>query len=668
MANESIGRVALDIEISKKVAEREAIRAAGMIQRAMGRSLQATQQSVKSMFRGLSQGGKQGANDIDTMSFEAQMLSNKLENISTQIEVQQQKLARLREQYSFLNEIGMGDSDRGIKMQEQIARTEASIIRLTQASNKTAQALWKVDDALQQIGDTGKDAAGMVDKAGTRMTETFGRAAKGANNMAQSITKAFNRVLRRVLLFGVMYKVVRGFLGYLGSALKTNKQYAQSLELIKTNLQVAFQPIFQAVLPAIKSLINWLAKATTYIAAFVSTLFGKTYQESFEAAKGLNAAKKGMNDYGAAAKKTMRGLMGFDELNILPSADTGSDSGMTLTAPGADMAGVIDSATNMGQRVYEIMKPIIDWFREAWAWLTGEGKPVLEAFIIVLGSLAAALVIVKVALLVIAAVTAPVSLTVLLVVAAIAAVIAIGILLWKNWDKISAWLVGAWEWIKDAALSAWDGIKGAFSKAKNFFIGVRDGIKSVFRNIATWFRDKFTNAWDAVKKVFSAGGKIFSGIKEGIASTFKTIVNKLISGVNTLIKVPFNKINSMLNTIRSISILGVKPFQKLWGYNPLPVPQIPKLARGGIIDQPTLAMIGENSRKEAVLPLEQNIGWADIIAAKLAESMPVPGGGEDGPLTIQVNIGSKKVLEEIISASRRRNAKAGKTVIQVGVT
>ena len=118
-----------------------------------------------------------------------------------------------------------------------------------------------------------------------------------------------------------------------------------------------------------------------------------------------------------------------------------------------------------------------------------------------------------------------------------------------------------------------DNIKGHFSNVVN-------GIKDVFSNIPNWFKETFSKAWENVKNVFSTGGKIFSGIKEGISATFATVVNKIIDGMNKIISIPFKNINRMLNKIRSIEFLGISPFKNLWGENPLPTPQIPKLATG----------------------------------------------------------------------------------------
>lgn len=191
-----------------------------------------------------------------------------------------------------------------------------------------------------------------------------------------------------------------------------------------------------------------------------------------------------------------------------------------------------------------------------------------------------------------------------------------------------------------------NGITNGIAKIRQACQTIWSTIKSAFSSVGSWFQTTFSNAWQRVKDVFSKGGKIFDGIKEGIASTFKTIVNGLIDGINRVIRVPFNAINGMLNTIRGINILGITPFKNLWSYNPLSVPQIPKLALGGIVNRPgrgVPAIIGE-AGAEAVLPLENNTEWMDILADKI-------GGGN---VTIPIYLDGKKIYTYMVDVSKRK--------------
>lgn len=169
------------------------------------------------------------------------------------------------------------------------------------------------------------------------------------------------------------------------------------------------------------------------------------------------------------------------------------------------------------------------------------------------------------------------------------------------------------------------GWKNAMSGMGSSALQAVANIKNAFVGIPDWFQNVFSNAWTKVQQVFSRGGTIFAGIQDGITNSFKNIVRSLIDGINAVIRKPFNNINNTLNTIRATSVMGIKPFQRLWGYNPISVPQIPTmLAKGGIINQPTLAMVGE-AGKEAVMPLENNTGWIDMLAEKVASRV---GGGD----------------------------------------
>ena len=175
----------------------------------------------------------------------------------------------------------------------------------------------------------------------------------------------------------------------------------------------------------------------------------------------------------------------------------------------------------------------------------------------------------------------------------------------RIWGNITGAFGGAAEWFSGVFSTAWGKVREAWGSVSGFFSGVWEGIKGAFGNITGWFRDKFSEAWQAVKNVFSKGGEVFAGIKDGILDGLKAVINALIDGINKVVKTPFDGINAAFRKLRGINIAGIKPFSFLGELN---VPQIPRLARGGIVDSATLAMIGEKGR-EAVVPLSQNAEW-----------------------------------------------------------
>lgn len=214
---------------------------------------------------------------------------------------------------------------------------------------------------------------------------------------------------------------------------------------------------------------------------------------------------------------------------------------------------------------------------------------------------------------------------------------------------------GVWEAVRGWFASLWDGVKGVFDGAWNALkTGAQNAwnaIKNIFSTVASFFGTIFTNAWNAVKAVFSTGGKIFMGIVDGIVNAFKAIVNAIITGINAVVAVPFNAINGVLNGLRGIDILGIKPFG--W-VGTISVPQIPKLARGGIVDEATLAMVGESGR-EAVIPLEDNTEWIEELAEQL-------GGGNQ---QIVVMIGEDTVVDTIVEKINARTSLENRSIIRV---
>ena len=202
------------------------------------------------------------------------------------------------------------------------------------------------------------------------------------------------------------------------------------------------------------------------------------------------------------------------------------------------------------------------------------------------------------------------------------------------WDTVKGYFSDIWTAIKNAASSAVESIKGFFSGAwtaiKNVWNGagtwfgsVWTGIKNAFSGVADWFGGIFSGAytkiknawsgikewfqerWNGIKSVFtSAGVAISDGITGALKSTFNNFMSKAVGFVNKFIR----SINSAINTINKIPGVNIGKLSEL---------SVPQLATGGIVTGSILANIGERGR-EAVLPLENNTGWMDALADRIA--------------------------------------------------
>lgn len=169
------------------------------------------------------------------------------------------------------------------------------------------------------------------------------------------------------------------------------------------------------------------------------------------------------------------------------------------------------------------------------------------------------------------------------------------------------------------------------------FTQIGDGIKEIFSGITTFIKGVFTGDW---KMAWTGIKTFFVGVWDVIVGCLKSSVNFIIGALNTAYNAICGVINACISAINKISFtvpdwvpgLGGKQFggfnlQKIQPVN------IPYLANGGITTGATIAKIGEAGR-EAVLPLENNTGWMDDLASKLASKMPDYSGAKTVVLSV----------------------------------
>ncbi len=165
----------------------------------------------------------------------------------------------------------------------------------------------------------------------------------------------------------------------------------------------------------------------------------------------------------------------------------------TKTQMGLLKAEVIDMASTFGDILLPIIRDVVAWLRQGVEWFSNLDEGV-KRNILIIGGLVASIgpmilvgktlisivsgiiSTIKVAGVVMGAVTSPIGLVIL----AVGALIAIGVLLWKNWDTITEKAGELWGNIKDRFTKIGDAIMQPIEKAKDFVKKMIDNIKSFF--------------------------------------------------------------------------------------------------------------------------------------------------------------------------------------------
>lgn len=178
-----------------------------------------------------------------------------------------------------------------------------------------------------------------------------------------------------------------------------------------------------------------------------------------------------------------------------------------------------------------------------------------------------------------AAFASPVGLAVM----ALAGLVAGGIALYKNFDEVKLKVNELWAAFSTKFL----GIAGFVTTSIDYVQSKVEAVKSYFSNLTSWIGSAFFGTWgEAWSKVSAKFGEIFGGL----GGLIKAPLNGVIGMVNGAL----SKLNAL--NIELPAMLGGGTI----GFN---IPEIPMLAEGGVVSSPTLAMIGEGSEPEAVMPL-----------------------------------------------------------------
>ncbi|GAB6170089.1 hypothetical protein JCM1393_25490 [Clostridium carnis] len=319
--------------------------------------------------------------DKEVLATQIDGTARDLDITNAKIEQQREKLSKLKE--SFKDTFNQNTKS---KINEQILKTEGTISSLINKSDKLGFKLADLDAQFAKSSNGSSNSSNNYNKVKNSLNQVD-NSTKKANNSMRAHRSNISIIARSMFTWGIMFPMILSGLKSMGTGLlnnlKTNEQFSNSLAQIKSNLMIAFTPIYQAILPAINALMSALSIVTQYIASFISAIFGKTFNQSKQATQGLIDAKVAMGAYGDSAKeagkaaKDALGLASFDEINALNSQnDSGDSSGgggaskvPQLVAPALDTSKVDSSMKLLVDRIKDYFKtfnfqPLIESFNK----------------------------------------------------------------------------------------------------------------------------------------------------------------------------------------------------------------------------------------------------------------------------------------------------------------
>ena len=198
------------------------------------------------------------------------------------------------------------------------------------------------------------------------------------------------------------------------------------------------------------------------------------------------------------------------------------------------------------------------------------------------------------------------------------------------------------------------------SAQQSFMKDIPDSLKSgldphKYESTGTKISKWFGNLWQDIKDVFSDVTDFFGNVGSAIGDAISGAVK---SAVNWILEKAINIINGFIKAINiAISVINYIPGVEI---KKLSLLEVPKLAQGGIIDKPTIAMVGE-AGKEAVMPLERNTGWIDELAGKLSDKL----GGATGSIKLVVMLGEEAIFNRFIEYSKDKAFETNGEVVLV---
>ena len=520
----------------------------------------------------------------------------------------------------------------------------------------------EIEDKLKQadmgfeVGDTQKLEAN-YEKLGIKLDSLRKKQAKLNQEQAQmgkldlsgvqagidNVNKGLTKTVKKVTKWGLAIFGVRSAYMAVRSAMNTISQYEDdmknNIDYIKYALAYTLKPIVEWILNAVVKLlqyINYIAKAWT----------GKNLFKTADAFKNAQKGAKGLN------KELQKTTASFDEMNVLQDTKS-SGGGADIIAPNIDLTGMRGEVPQWLKWIVDNKDLILSVFAGVnaglLAWKLGlKGIQSLGIGLAIAGVIYGIQSIIKYLQdpsfenfgkiitgigIAVAGVAIIFGAWPIAVGGAIAAIVGLII---SNWEKIKEFMLNICKWLEDNFVLVGKTISDVIKNSLNLFEGLFIGVKQILDGIIRIFKGDFKN---------------------GINSAMKGIGNIIISVLNTVI----NGFNAFILPMRGLIVAAGKITGKKWTMNTIKIPRIPRLAKGGIINQPGRGVpigygqaIGGENRAEGIIPLTDSQQMA-LLGETIGKYVKINN-------VIDVNMDSRRINRILQNSSDRVNFASNKKV------
>ena len=615
---------------------------------------------IEDKIKKLQQENLSNSKEQDTLQREI----NNYEQLCQKADNYKQKIKELNAEKNLIAKSNPGlavsvDTPEFANIKAQITDMKQKYAQSVQEIDKQAPKIDKVYAKLEKVKSKQSENNAKIKEFKTQMQSI------NTNNIQKNIDNIGNQLTKQIGKIGRMGLAVVGIRTAWSLVNRVISSVSQYNEQVSADFEYMRYVIAQALLPVVQSLIKVLYTVLSYINAIANAwfginLFGNASVKNF---------KKMQNSAGStakSAKEIKKSLQGFDEMNILQdNTDTSSGSGGGAVSPSMDLSGMQAEVPAWLQWIMENKDLILSLFAGIASGLIAVklGLDLIKS--VGIGILVAGIVYTIQSL--IAYLNDPswgnfgniiqgigvaiVGLGILIgsipVAVAGAIVLLIGTIV-KYWDQIKSFFQGGIDWLSnqsdwvhnmfgDTVGNIYDTIVDALQLVLNIFDNVFTAIKGIFDGIIMFISGVFSGdwkkAWEGIKKIFSSIWEGLKGIVTSvwnfiknlvvniaksvgnvISNVFKGIVNAVLSTIENILNSPINAINGLIGIINKIPGINLGTLNTF---------KLPRMAKGGIVNQPTQAIIGE-AGAEAVMPLENNTEWIDLLADKLSSKI---GGG-----------------------------------------